>query len=97
VNKQEQNKAKTIKEKQREHLLEIQKSCAEIIDRKHAERARQRDEDIRIIQFLIEKARVEEEKEKEEKRKKAERETELARVHALQKKVYIVNYSVNGT
>jgi hypothetical protein len=75
------------KRKQKEHLTNVQMANREVIERKRLERMREREEDWKIIHYLMEKAKIEEERDQEEKNKKAEREKELERVHALQQRV----------
>lgn len=82
---------KALKWKQQKELLhEVQNANLENSKRRKEEKERARDEDQKIMQYLIEKGQREEARDREEKAKKAEKEKELSLLRAMQQKVYFI-------
>lgn len=81
----EEHKKLEKKKKQREHLHQVQQANLENTERKKVQKEQAKEEDLRIIQYLVEKNKKEEEREVQEKLKKQEKEKEMARLLALQK------------
>ncbi|KAL7748342.1 hypothetical protein RI367_006303 [Sorochytrium milnesiophthora] len=71
---------------QRELMKETMKANNEAIERKRQEKQASRDEDKRLLDYLMDKERKQVEKDKEVQAYKAEREKELARLRAAQKR-----------
>ena len=80
---------KRIKEEQskRELLNEISKANSETIERKKEYKIHSREEDIKIVKYLLDKAAKEEEKEKLEKQRRVQKEIEYAKLRALQERL----------
>jgi hypothetical protein len=87
----EEEKMVLKKKKQKEHLLQVQQANIENTQRRKLAKETARQEDQKILQYLLEKDRQEEEREQQEKKKKADKEKEIARLLAQQKNVRCVS------
>eukprot|EP00002_Diphylleia_rotans_P023437 TRINITY_DN460_c0_g2_i1.p1 TRINITY_DN460_c0_g2~~TRINITY_DN460_c0_g2_i1.p1 ORF type:complete len:483 (+),score=158.18 TRINITY_DN460_c0_g2_i1:204-1652(+) len=80
----EENRRKALVQKSM--MTEITKSNAEQILRKHMQVEREKEEELRIAQYLAEKTEREQQFAEEQERKRAEKEREVSRMRSLQEK-----------